>query len=62
MSPHVVRNGLKRILMGPAVYALILVLCFISVWISLALYVLVPIIYILPGGIDRHLRTPAEVR
>jgi hypothetical protein len=31
-----------------------IVLCFVSLWISLAIYVIVPLIYILPGRIDRH--------
>lgn len=62
LSPHVVRNGLKRILLGPVLYALSVVLGFVSVWISLVIYVVVPVIYILPGRIDRHWHQTAEVR
>lgn len=62
LSPQIVRNGLKRIMLGPTLYAVSMVACLMSVWISLALYVLVPIIYILPGRIDRHWHTSAEIR
>jgi hypothetical protein len=37
-----------------------MVLCFASVWISLAICVIVPLIYILPGTIDRHWRRATE--
>jgi uncharacterized membrane protein len=56
MDPRVVRGGLKRILLGPALYCASIVLSFVSVWISLAIYVIVPLIYILPGTIDMHWR------
>ena len=62
LGPQVVKNGLKRILLGPALYAVSVALCFISVWISLALYVFVPLLYILPGRIDRHWRKSMEMR
>jgi hypothetical protein len=57
MHPQAVRGGLKRILLGPALYGISMVLRFVSVWISLAIYVIVPLIYILPGRIDRHWRS-----
>jgi uncharacterized membrane protein len=59
LDPQAVRMGLKRILLGPALYGLSIALCFLSLWISLAIYVLVPVLYILPGRIDRHWRKPA---
>jgi uncharacterized membrane protein len=49
MDPQVVRRGLKRILVGPALYLAGVVLSFANVWISLAIYVIIPMIYILPG-------------
>jgi uncharacterized membrane protein len=60
MHPHAVRSGLRRILLGPALYGVSMGLCFVSVWISLAIYVIVPLIYILPGRIDRHWRRSTE--
>jgi uncharacterized membrane protein len=60
MSSQAVRIGLRRILIGPSLYGVSIVLCFVSLWISLAIYVVVPLIYILPGRIDRHWRRPAE--
>lgn len=58
LDPLAVRRGLSRILLGPALYGFSIVVCFVSVWISLAIYVLVPVLYILPGRIDRHWRRP----
>jgi hypothetical protein len=40
--------------MAPLVYILAIVLCFFNTGVSLALYALVPILYILPGRIDIH--------
>ena len=60
MHPQAVRSGLKRILLGPGLYGFSMLLCFVSVWISLAIYVIVPLIYILPGRIDRHWRRSTE--
>jgi len=60
LHPQAVRSGLRRILLGPALYGVSMVLCFVSVWISLAIYVIVPLIYILPGRIDRHWRRSTE--
>lgn len=54
MDPGAVRSGLKRILIGPVLYGISMVMCFVSVWISLAIYLIVPLIYIFPGRIDRH--------
>ena len=51
MDPGPVRSGLKRILIGPALYGISMVMCFVSVWISLAIYLIVPLIYIFPGRI-----------
>jgi uncharacterized membrane protein len=58
LDPQAVRMGLNRILLGPALYGLSIALCFLSLWISVAIYVLVPVLYILPGRIDRHWRRP----
>jgi hypothetical protein len=58
MDALAVRSGLRRILLGPTLYTMSIVLSFLSVWISLAIYVIVPMIYIFPGRIDRHRRPP----
>jgi len=60
LHPQAVRNGLRRILLGPALYGVSMDLCFVSAWISLSIYVIVPLIYILPGRIDRHWRRSPE--
>lgn len=62
LSSQVIGNGFRRILLGPAFYLTSIILSFANVWISLALYVLAPILYILPGRIDRHWRQPTEAR
>jgi len=60
LHPQADRSGLRRILLGPALYGVSMILCFVSVWISLVIYVIVPLIYILPGRIDRHWRRSTE--
>jgi hypothetical protein len=40
--------------MAPLVYFLAILLSFLNTEVSLALYALVPILYILPGRIDIH--------
>ena len=54
MHPGLVRGAMYRTLMGPFVYLIGIALCFFSVELSLVLYGLVPILYILPGRIDVH--------
>src|SRR5262249_58519536 len=60
MDSQVVRKGLRRILIGPPLYLAGIALSFANVWISLAIYVIVPLMYILPGRIDRHWRRPEQ--
>jgi uncharacterized membrane protein len=55
LSPHVVRLGGRRVLMGVGAYLVAVVFSFLSTGLSVALYVLVPLLYILPGHIDRHI-------
>jgi len=61
LPPLAVRAGGRRILLGVGLYLLAVALVFVNTWLSVALYILVPILYILPGRIDRHLqgRPPA---
>jgi uncharacterized membrane protein len=59
LDPLLIRRAARRILIGPSAYLLAIGLSFISTAVSVAIYALVPIIYILPGRVDRHLRAPA---
>jgi uncharacterized membrane protein len=45
----------RRILMAPAVYAVSIGLCFISVTASIFIYIAVPILYVMPTKLDRKL-------
>ena len=58
LDPLLVRRAARRILMGPAIYLLAIGLAFIGFagpTVSIAIYALVPFLYILPGRVDRHL-------
>lgn len=60
IDPHVVRVAKQRILIAPVAYTLAILLAFVGTALSLAIYLLVPVLYILPGAVDRHwLRRPA---
>jgi len=52
---HLVKLASRRILVGPSVYLIAILLSFVDTRISLALYAITPIYYILPGKIDVHL-------
>jgi len=58
LDPLLVRQAMRRILMGTAIYLLAIGLSFASPALSLAIYALVPVLYILPGRLDRHLSRP----
>ncbi len=51
---NLIRGAMKRTLMAPIVYLVAIALSFIRTELSLALYALVPILYIFPGAIDMH--------
>ena len=55
LSQDVVNLGARRILAGPLVYTVAVLLSFVDTRISLALYAITPIYYVLPGKIDIHL-------
>ncbi|HKC74675.1 MAG TPA: TMEM175 family protein [Chloroflexota bacterium] len=58
LDPHVVRLATTRILMAPVIYVVAIGLSFVpsvGTALSISIYVLVPVLYILPGHIDRHL-------
>ncbi len=54
LEPELVRRGKKRILSGICIYALAAMLAWFSPTVSLILYVLMPIMYVLPSRIDIH--------
>ena len=54
ISPGLIRAAMYRTLMAPLVYVIAIGLSFFRAEVSLALYALVPILYILPGRIDIH--------
>jgi len=54
IHPGLIRAAMYRTLMAPVVYVIAIGLSFIKAELSLALYALVPILYILPGRIDIH--------
>ena len=56
LDPLLVRRAARRILVGPGAYLLAIGLSFVSTAASIAIYALVPLLYILPGRVDRHLR------
>ncbi|HEX3445049.1 MAG TPA: TMEM175 family protein [Chthoniobacterales bacterium] len=54
LHPNLIRGGMKRTLMAPFVYAIAIALSFVKTELSLILYALVPVLYILPGRVDVH--------
>ena len=54
LEKELVRRGKSRILRGPVLYTCAVLIAFFNPTISLILYVLIPIGYILPGRIDHH--------
>jgi uncharacterized membrane protein len=56
LDDRVLRTGLRRILMGPCCSAAAILLSFLDPLLSLGVYVLFPVVYILPGRIDAFWR------
>ena len=54
LDPRVVRLAARRILIGPAMFMLAIGAAFFSTTVSLLIYLLAPLVYVLPGRIDRH--------
>ena len=54
LDPTLIRLASRRILRAPIAYLVAIALAFVSVPLSLTIYVLVPLWYILPGRIDRY--------
>ena len=54
LEPELVRRGKRRILMGAFVYTCVVFTALFSPTVSLILYALIPISYILPSRMDHH--------
>jgi uncharacterized membrane protein len=54
VDPGLVRTAMLRVLMGPLLYLLGIAISIFSTELSLALYALIPVLYILPGRLDIH--------
>ncbi|MBV8584937.1 MAG: DUF1211 domain-containing protein [Verrucomicrobia bacterium] len=54
IHPGLVRGALLRTLMAPALYIVAIVASFFRPELSLLIYALVPVLYILPGRVDAH--------
>ena len=52
---HFIKLVNKYILFAPFMYLIGIALSFVNPWISILLYVIVPLIYILPNHLDEHL-------
>ena len=56
VTPALVKSVTRVILAGPLVYLLAIALAWVSTSVSIALYLLVNLLYIVPGGIHLHFR------
>jgi uncharacterized membrane protein len=56
IDPHVVRVAKQRILIAPVAYTVAILLSVFGTALSLAIYLVVPVMYIAPGAVDRHWR------
>ncbi len=54
IDPHAVWLAKRRILIAPVAYTLAIILSFFGTAVSLVIYLLVPLVYIAPGNVDRH--------
>ena len=54
-TPAVVRAAGNRVLYGIAAYTVAVLIAFVSTTACLALYVLIPLLYLRPSAIDQHL-------
>ncbi len=59
VTPALIRGVKLRVKVAPAIALLAILLSFYSMRLSLALYLLIPIYYMMPGRLDRNWRQPA---
>jgi uncharacterized membrane protein len=58
LGAHTVRFASRRILIGPAVFAIAIAVSFFGTTPSLFIFLCAPLIYLFPGKIDRHWSDP----
>lgn len=56
LEEAVIRAGRRRILIGPCLSILAILLAFVDAYMSLGIFVLAPVVFILPGRIDAFWR------
>lgn len=54
LDPELIRLASRRILMAPTILVIAIAVSFASTAISILLFAIIPVLYILPGRIDRH--------
>ncbi|SRR6266498_2181130 len=54
LPEQLIKAGMRRTLFAPVIYLIAIGFSFLSVRVSLLILVFVPVLYILPGRIDRH--------
>jgi uncharacterized membrane protein len=52
MDPFIVRSAYRRSLVAPACYVLAIAAAWVDPWISIAIFVIVPVIYLMPARFD----------
>jgi uncharacterized membrane protein len=60
LDDRMIRFVIRRILIGPVLFTLAIALSSLSAVASLALYVVAPLIYLLPGRVDQHWQPSAH--
>jgi uncharacterized membrane protein len=58
LDVRTIRFAGRRVLIGPALFGLAVAVSFFSVTPSLLIFICVPLVYLLPGKIDRHWTEP----
>jgi uncharacterized membrane protein len=62
VDPRIVRSASKRILIGPAMFGGAIFVSIFSPATALAIFVAVPLVYLMPGNVDRHWSNAAGAR
>lgn len=60
LDDRMIRSVIRRILIGPALFTLAIASSSFSAVASLVLYVVAPLIYVLPGKVDQHWQRSAH--
>lgn len=60
IDPGFIKAVTRVIMMGPVVYGIAIALAFVSTKIAVALFLLVNLLYIIPGGVHLHLKSGSK--